>query len=58
MTDTKTDPGLMKIADEIFWAEFSQWENPGDRYIVVDSKNQVVVSQNARLATAKKKIRV
>ena len=54
----KTDPGLMKIADEIFWEEFSQRENPGDRYIVVDSKNQSVVAQNVKLVTTKKKIRV
>lgn len=58
MTDTKTDPGLMKVADQIFWEEFNQADHPGDRYIVIDSKNQTVVMQNAKLVREMKKVRV
>ena len=58
MTDNKTDPGLMKVADKVFWDEFNQVEKQPDRYIVIDSKNRQVVSQNVKLVTEKKKIRV
>jgi hypothetical protein len=58
MSNQKTDPGLMKQADEIFWDEFNQIDRPGDRYIVIDSKNKTVVSQNARLVREIKKVRV
>lgn len=58
MTDQTTDPGLMKIADQVFWDEFNQIERPGDRYIVIDSKNNTVVGQNIKLVMEKKKIRV
>ncbi|MFH1244683.1 MAG: hypothetical protein V1487_03920 [bacterium] len=58
MTDQATDPGLMKVADQAFWEEFNQMERPGDRYIVIDSKNQKIVAQNVKLITEKKKIRV
>lgn len=58
MTAQKTDPKLMKQADEIFWDEFNQIEKPSDRYIVIDSKNNKVVSQNARLVREVKKVRV
>lgn len=58
MTNNKTDPGLMKVADKVFWDEFNQAEKQPDRYIVIDSKNQKVVSQNVKLVTEKKKIRV
>lgn len=58
MADTKTDPGLMKQADEIFWDEFNQIDRPGDRYIVIDSKNKTVISQNVRLVRETKKVRV
>lgn len=58
MTDNKTDPGLMKVADKVFWEEFNQMERPGDRYIVIDSKNNKVVAENVRLVTEKKKVRV
>lgn len=58
MADAKTDPGLMKQADEIFWDEFNQMDRPGDRYIVIDSKNKMVVAQNLRLIREKKKVRV
>ena len=58
MADAKTDPGLMKQADEVFWDEFNQIDRPGDRYIVIDSKNKTVVSQNARLIRETKKVRV
>jgi len=58
MTSQVTDPGLMKVADKVFWEEFNQREYPGDRYIVVDSKNQKIVAQNVKLITEKKKVRV
>ena len=54
----KTDPGLMKIADQVFWDEFNQIEKPADRYIVIDSKNNKVVAQNVKLVQGMKKIRV
>lgn len=56
--NNKMDPGLMKAADQIFWDEFNQTEKTADRYIVIDSKNNTVVSQNVKLVTEKKKIRV
>jgi len=58
MTTQVTDPGLMRMADKVFWEEFNQREYPGDRYIVVDSKNQKIVAQNVKLITEKKKVRV
>jgi len=58
MTSQVTDPGLMRMADKVFWEEFNQREYPGDRYIVVDSKNQKIVAQNVKLITEKKKVRV
>jgi len=58
MTDQATDPGLMKVADKVFWDEFNQMEHPGDRYIVIDSKNQQIVAQNVKLITEKRKVRV
>ena len=58
MTVNKIDPGLMRIADEAFWDEFYQIDRAGDRYIVVDSKNQKVVGENLRLVKDKKKVRV
>lgn len=58
MADKKTDPGLMKLADQIFWDEFNQAEKPSDRYIVIDSKDNKVVAQNVRLVSEKKKVRV
>lgn len=58
MRGKKTDPGLMEIADRVFWDEFNQTEKPADRYIVIDSKNNTVVTQNARLVREVKKVRV
>lgn len=58
MADKTTDPGLMKLADKVFWEEFNQRQYPGDRYIVIDSKNQKIISQNVRLVTEKRKVRV
>ena len=58
MTDQVTDPGLMKVADKVFWDEFNQVEKTADRYIVIDSKNNVVVSQYIKLVSEKKKARV
>ena len=48
----------MKAADQLFWDEFNQAEKPGDRYIVIDSKNNKVVAQNVKLVQGMKKIRV
>ena len=58
MTNQATDPKLMKIADQAFWEEFNQMERPGDRYIVIDSKNNKVVAQNVKLVAGMKKIKV
>ena len=58
MTDNKTDPGLMKVADQVFWDEFYQTEKQADRYIVIDSKNNKVVAQNIKLVQGMKKVRV
>lgn len=58
MANYKTDPDLMKLADQIFWEEFNQAEKPVNRYIVIDSKNDKVVAQNAKLVSEKKKVRV
>jgi hypothetical protein len=58
MTDQVTDPSLMKVADRVFWEEFNQREYPGDRYIVIDSKNNKVVAQNVKLVQGMKKIKV
>ena len=52
------DPSLLQASDQLFWEEFNQVDHPGDRYIVIDSKNKTVVSQNARLVREIKKIRV
>ncbi|MEI8232917.1 MAG: hypothetical protein WCG44_04200 [bacterium] len=58
MTDQTIDPGLMKVADKVFWEEFNQVERPADRYIVIDSKNNKVVAQNIKLVQGMKKVRV
>ncbi len=58
MTDQKVGAKLMKMADELFWDEFNQVERAGDRYMVIDSKNQTVVGQNLRLIRDKKKVLV
>lgn len=58
MTDQATDPGLMKVADKVFWDEFYQTEKHADRYIVIDSKNNKVVAQNVKLVQGMKKIKV
>ena len=48
----------MQAGEKIFWEEFNQLEYPGDRYIVIDSKKNEVIVQNAKLLRDKKKIRV
>ena len=58
MADKTTDAGLMKLADKVFWEEFNQRQYPGDRYIVIDSKNNKVVAQNVKLVQGMKKIKV
>ena len=57
-TNQATDPGLMKVADRVFWEEFNQRDYPGDRYIVIDSKNNKVVAQNVKLVQGMRKIKV
>lgn len=58
MSSQAIDPQLMKVGDQVFWEEFNQRENPGDRYIVIDSKNNKVVVENVKLIRDKKKVRV
>lgn len=58
MSNGTVNAQLMKIADEAFWDEFYQIDRAGDRYIVVDSKNQKIVGENLRLVKEKKKVRV
>jgi len=58
MSDSTVNAQLMKLADEAFWDEFNQIDRAGDRYIVVDSKNQKIVGENLRLVKDKKKVRV
>ncbi len=58
MANQPTDPGLMKMADQAFWEEVNQRDNPGDRYIVIDSKNNTVVAQNVKLVREMKRVRV
>lgn len=57
-TNQATDPGLMEVADKVFWEEFYQREYPGDRYIVIDSKNNKVVAQNVKFVQGMKKVMV
>ena len=53
----KIDPVLMDIGDQAFWEEFNQRENPGDRYVVVDTKKQEVLAENVRLVRHMKKLK-
>lgn len=57
MTDV-LDPKMMQAGDRAFWDEFYQRDNPGDRYIVVDTKKREVIVQNAKLVRDMKKVRV
>ncbi len=57
-TNSQIDPRLMQAGDQVFWEEFNQRENPGDRYVVIDSKNNKVVVENVKLIRDKKKVRV
>ena len=54
----RIDSQLMKVGDSAFWDEFEEKQNPADRYIVVDTKKQEIVVQNAKLVREMKKIRV
>lgn len=58
MANQKTDPRMMKIADQAFWDEFNKTDKSADRYIVIDSKDQKVIGQTLRLVMEKKKVRV
>lgn len=51
------DPQLMKIGDQAFWEEFNQHDNPGERYIVIDSLQQQVVGENLQLVREMKKVK-
>lgn len=54
---TKTDSVLMEIADQVFWEEFNQRENPGDRYVVLDTKKSEIVAQNVKLIREMRKVK-
>ncbi len=51
------DPILMRVGDQVFWDEFNQKENPGDRYVVLDTKNNEVVVQNVKLVRDMKRVK-
>lgn len=53
----KIDPKLMAVGDLVFWEEFNQRENPGERYVVLDTKQKKVVAQNIKLVREMKKIK-
>ena len=54
---TAIDPQLMKVGDQAFWEEFNQRDNPGERYIVIDSKQQKIVGENLQLVREMKKVK-
>lgn len=54
---TTIDPQLMKVGDQAFWEEFNQRDNPGERYIVIDSKQQQIVGENLQLVREMKKVK-
>jgi len=58
MTNDKTDPKLMAVADRVFWDEFYQTSKQADRCIVIDSKNNKVIAQNVKLVSGMKKVKV
>ena len=51
------DPILMKVGDQVFWEEFNQRENPGERYVVLDTKKSEVVVQNVKLVREMKRVK-
>jgi len=51
------DPILMKVGDQVFWEEFNQRENPGERYVVLDTKKSEVVAQNVKLVRDMKRVK-
>lgn len=53
----RVDPVLMKVGDSVFWEEFNQRENPGDRYVVLDTKKQEVILQNVKLVREMKQVK-
>ena len=53
----RVDPVLMKVGDRVFWEEFNQRENPGDRYVVLDTKKQEVILQNVKLVREMKQVK-
>lgn len=52
------DPKMMQAGEKAFWEEFYERDNPGDRYIVVDTKQHEIIVQNAKLVRGMKKIKV
>ena len=54
---TKTDPVLMEVADQVFWEEYNQRDNPGERYVVLDTKRQEIVVQNVKLVREMRKVK-
>ena len=51
------DPVLMQVGDLVFWEEFNQRENPGERYVVLDTKKSEVVVQNVKLVRDMKRVK-
>lgn len=47
----------MKVGDQVFWEEFNQRENPGERYVVLDTKKSEVVVQNVKLVRDMKRVK-
>lgn len=56
-TRPKIDPVLMQVGDQVFWEEFNQRENPGDRYVVLDTKKSEIVVQNVKLVRDMKRVK-
>ena len=47
----------MQVGDLVFWEEFNQRENPGERYVVLDTKKSEVVVQNVKLVRDMKRVK-
>ncbi|MCE7897712.1 MAG: hypothetical protein DPW11_01435 [bacterium] len=56
-SSTKIDPVLMEVADQVFWEEYNQRDNPGERYVVLDTKRQEIVVQNVKLIREMRKVK-
>lgn len=47
----------MEVADQVFWEEYNQRDNPGERYVVLDTKRQEIVVQNVKLIREMRKVK-